>query len=521
MADYTLLQTTITFNLGEERYLDLLCREQAAQKTAREEYLAWYQKAGMVEAVLKDMLVFQQTLLEEQVLKPLFQDLAQAGIYDVGWKEYCAICGNYNEMTQERDRLQARYNEIEQARQAEVDYREQRKAGRTRWSGGGFGLGGAIKGAAQAAAMNAVSGLGHSAFNAVGNIGSAVVSGGAKAGLYRDAATQDTLMKALTRDIHHIFSLHIDFLNQQKGPWIIQSFSVNRSDALLENGKQLPYQRLELLRKAFQLCPWSPALLQYLFVEYPEDRVQTAALAKRFGVDLTPQMEQILAEEYGDEARRSEEAARQAKGKILALMRQFGMTESKTLDVLETDSLQRICRGYETADEAECNAMIQAVRKQDAQDRLKQPFLENLQKRLDAIWSAEDGAVFDQLYCRTDLLNPQSISRAAAEIRSKARTVSAQKYLDALQGCTAETIRKACLYRYSDRPKQYQMLLILSVVLIFVAAPVGIPAAIACFILGRQLKSAWALLTLGGTVIHPVLSPETMERLNRQKKSRR
>ena len=60
--------------------------------------------------------------------------------------------------------------EIDEQLELEKRYREERKDARGRWQGGGFGVGGAIRGAATAGAMNAVSGAAHSMFNAIGNL---------------------------------------------------------------------------------------------------------------------------------------------------------------------------------------------------------------------------------------------------------------------------------------------------------------------------------------------------------------
>ncbi len=59
-----------------------------------------------------------------------------------------------------------------QQKEMEAEYRNLRKDMRGRWQGGGFGLGGAIKGAITAGAMNMATGMAHSAVNAVGNAGS-------------------------------------------------------------------------------------------------------------------------------------------------------------------------------------------------------------------------------------------------------------------------------------------------------------------------------------------------------------
>lgn len=59
-------------------------------------------------------------------------------------------------------------------------------------------------------------------------------------------------------------------------------------------------------------------------------------------------------------------------------------------------------------------------------------------------------------------------------------------------------------------------MLILSIISCFASPIVGIPAAIVFFLLGRNLKPAWNLLTLDGSVTHPMLSKEAMERFQRQ-----
>ncbi|MBN3801957.1 hypothetical protein GXB81_02645 [Paraburkholderia sp. Ac-20336] len=67
------------------------------------------------------------------------------------------------------DALFGAYLERRAAVAGDRQYRDERKDGRSRWSGGGFGLSGALSGAAKAGALNMASGLLHSAFNAAAN----------------------------------------------------------------------------------------------------------------------------------------------------------------------------------------------------------------------------------------------------------------------------------------------------------------------------------------------------------------
>lgn len=507
MAVYELLGAKVAFSDAEERFLDLFYKEQRVTAEVKARYQSWYKQAGSIEYVLNNLMTFEGRTIGEVVLQPLFQELAQYEIYDIGWDAYIQDCAHFPNMQQAGQRLQDQYDEIEHQRQAEAAYRENRKASRSRWSGGGFGLGGALKGAAEAAALNAVSGLGHSAVNAVGNAGSSVVSSGAKASLYRSKSTRNNLEHALCQDIHLIFDSHIDLLNQCKKNWITNTFSVSRSEALLENAKNLPEKRDALLVDAFRLCPWNRELIQYLFVYAEVDRTAIVSLARRFGIELSTQVEQILANIYTDSARVSEDEAQKARAKILQVMAEYSVESSATLDALETDCLTRICKDYETASEADCQAMIAAVNGYEAQDKIKQPFLQKLQSRIESIWSAEDGEVFDNLYRQIDLADAEARKNAADLIQSRARTDASKKYIDALQKCSPKKIKQARLYKYSKRRTLYTVLIILSVVFsIAGAAVIGVPAAILFLCLRIRLKSAWKLLTLDGTVVPPLLA---------------
>lgn len=72
-------------------------------------------------------------------------------------------------MEESYDALFSTYLERRAAVNGDREYRDARKDSRSRWSGGGFGISGALSGAAKAGALNMASGLLHSAFNAATN----------------------------------------------------------------------------------------------------------------------------------------------------------------------------------------------------------------------------------------------------------------------------------------------------------------------------------------------------------------
>lgn len=119
-------------------------------------------------------------------------------------------------------------------------------------------------------------------------------------------------------------------------------------------------------------------MVRYIFVNYPEERREISAVAHRFHVDLTAVFEDLLTREYPEEARGSEEAAQKSKAKILAIMAEYRMKESATLDRLENDCLERLCSGVESADKAACLALQERLRQYDALEKTKRPIWNRL-----------------------------------------------------------------------------------------------------------------------------------------------
>lgn len=104
------------------------------------------------------------------------------------------------------------YYEVMGKLNSEREYREQRKAYRGRWQGGGFGFEGAIKGAAKAGVMNFGTGVLHSMANGIGNISSNYQANSALNKMYKDEGFKKELLKAIENDIMSIKRGIVEFL---------------------------------------------------------------------------------------------------------------------------------------------------------------------------------------------------------------------------------------------------------------------------------------------------------------------
>lgn len=556
MLKYTLLGQTVIFEDAAERYYDLQCMAEQAGLATSKQFGEWYKQCGNIQSVLDGYLQFAESLMEKRVFHPLFSQLTECEIYDMSEESYWKHCIGLGETEAALETVERQYNAILRQQNAEKEYRADRKAGRGHYrSYTSFSSDYWLRDQAAAGMKNLASFAGHSLMNAVGNAGSALSASMDKNALYKNSATQDTLLNGILADLFTVYSAHMSFLNERKENYLQSIFDEDKSNALFENAKNLPERQEELLVQAFTLCPWNTELVKYIFIHFPRDRKATYAAAQRFSVDLSSTTEEILSQEYDEEARSSEQAAQVAKEHILTYMREYGVTESATLDRLETDCLRRLCKGYQTADEQTCNQLTDEVRQYQAQEKLKGPFFELLQKRIESIWqeelnqacqgyetadesaceefiaaikahkapdvlkapflkkvqarieniwSAEDGEIFDNLYVKTDITDSKAVAEAVSYVQNKGRTDSSKKYLDALNACTPKNIELAQLYQTTSRYKSYIIAAIVCLIATFVFI-IPILVAIPLFIKAWSMKKAWKLLTINGAMIHPAL----------------
>lgn len=573
MSKYTLFGKPVMFSPAAERFFRIRTAAFAASDVAFDRFQEWYVEKRDIKSVLDGYEIFSQKFIEETLADYLFKELTSCEIYDISKAAFIASCTETSARAEALDIVEEKYFSILSKQEGEEAYRRARKASRGRWQGGGFGLSGAIKGAVQAGAMNAVSGLGHSLANAVGNAGSAISAVASKSELYNSLHTKNLLADGIRGDLIS-FSMRAIILIENENPaCICLDYDEKKAEALFENAKRLPQKRTGLLLQAFEQDPTNKELLSYLFIQYPEERKEVYRAAEHFLVDLSAQAEAVLEKEYTEAAQKSEDLAKEARERILAFMKEYGIKESKTLDRLETDclkrlcsgfeiadeaacksllsavegyeadaknkepfvtkldqridkleveSLQALCKGYESADEASCNALVEAVNKSGKRESNKKILLDKLQTRIEEIWSAEDGEIFDNLYFKTDITNAEARNEAIQYVKEKGRTSSSEKYIKALEGCTDKNIGYAREYRAGKKSKIYNTVALSGTVawlinLIWITAGtlpavLVLAAALICLHKTALLRNAWKLLTIDGTVLHPVITKDIPER---------
>ena len=267
MKKYTLFGKNIVFDDAAERAFEMKINYDFVKLRLSEEFHTWYDQQNTVQNVIHNFASFVNKVYSELLVSDNFRKVQEAGIYDMTADMYARRCLSFSGAQYALDMIESRYDAITDQQHAEKEYREARKASRGRWQGGGFGLGGALKGAATAGALNAVSGLGHDIANSAGNLSSALEASNAKSDLYKSASV--VLLNGLYEDMRTFFDNHIQLLTTAKPGYFKFCFDEERANALFSNAKQMPDKRTELLAQAFELCPWNEDLHRYIFHSYP------------------------------------------------------------------------------------------------------------------------------------------------------------------------------------------------------------------------------------------------------------
>lgn len=620
MAKYKLFENIIQFTEAEERAFDYQESLWQARAKASELLAKWYVSCGDIKTVLTKYPGKAQELINQYAIDPLYDDLAKIGIYDMPKTKFMDECGSVDGFADAFDEIRDYYNSIIDQLESEIEYRAERKEARGRVVGGGFGFSGAVKGMATAGAMNAISGLGHSIVNSIGNVGSEIDANAAKQRLYKNNQTLLILQDGIKADILAVYNSFMVYVNREKGDYICNVFHSDKAETLFQNAKRIDAKRKELLCEAFKLCPWDIDVLTYIYINYREERKNVWTAARRFRVDLHPAAEEVFSKMYDAGARNSEEKAVKVKKEIASQMKELGITvsgtfdriekdgvsrilggydtankenrmkmfaaveaydaadrnkacvvrekrvwelakkyrvtftqdeiekmlsdiytqdaqiseeralvakeriktimaefdvkDSKIFDALEHDCIQRLCNGYLTADETTCNEMLTAISAYDALDKNKKPYVYGIRARIEAIWAAEDGEVFDNLYLSTNIQDQEEISKALEYIKSKKRTSSAGKYITAFTNCNTENIRKARIYQQTTtkfcKPGGIALIAI-GILTLFMDIGLFVSLAISAmglilFSYYNNLKKVWDKLTINGTLVHASIS---------------
>lgn len=377
MGDYLLFGKKVSLNASEERYCDMKLEMLDTADEAQDYFLELYENSKNIEHLLGSYRKEMPKYLSELLMEELWPKLAEHNIYDVTQEKFREECFDDKWLDEAYQKILLKLQNIEREKQAKKEYREQRKEGRSRVVGGGFGLEGYVKGAMTAGALNAGSGILRSGANMIGNAFSAIGASLEKSALLEAQETKDTLIEGVAWASFRSLKKYIRWMNEtmrkkakegkggafdlnvapddvfytKNADYYADFLNSEKAKAFFENAKNTPEKREQLLIEAFRCDPFYSELYEYIFVNYGAERRNIYAIAERFEEDLDPLVEKALAKEYTEEDRTSEERAMAAKARILKAMAELNVPSSATLNRLEQDCLLRLCASASAREE--------------------------------------------------------------------------------------------------------------------------------------------------------------------------
>ena len=339
----------VSFSTAADRFFYLSKTYEWVLENASNEFQAFYDDSENISNVLDNYMNILYTITEKWAIALLYGSLKNDEIYDVSEESFCEACWDLECAEPYFDCIADKYNQIVGDQSDAKHYRAMRKASRTKYGWVSSTNWGAMTNAAiTAGTLNAISGIGHSVVNGIGNIVSSISAASSKNALYNDDATFEILDKGVRECITSIYNHYIGFVNEYKENergeiWIDGSpYNVEKAETLLKNSREVKGKEKELLFRAFSVCPYHYEVSKTIFLKYEEERINIFKIAKKYSNDLTPLLEDIIKPMYSKEAKHSESKAQEVKHKIKTMMGEYGIAKNETFDQIEQDCLSRI-----------------------------------------------------------------------------------------------------------------------------------------------------------------------------------
>lgn len=347
-------------------------------------------------------------------------------------------------------------NNLEQIEAA----REMRKNTRGRWTGAtisssdkGFvdSYVDSIKFQMELGARNAIEGIGHSIFNAIGNSISASNARKEIKEICNNTENRDTLIFGLQKSIFNLHITLLRLLNREDIDMLPKEEEVQKATRLLNNADNtvLSYdEKNQLLIDAWQLNPYNENFYMNLIQKDFTNALEVTKISDYFGVDITKQKDEMAREFLNAHLGNTESDAKKAQEELLEYYRVMGIEFSE--DLQSYQEIKRILEefdlDYRTVDSFVCSSRENAEKARDEEIQIKKYMesiqpptkdslldyeveLKNKRKEFEQTFSSElveknlkiiDDYIekFDRFFCGVGILNTQVDRKTAGIVRS-------------------------------------------------------------------------------------------------------
>ena len=276
------------------------------------------------------------------------------GIYDVDTEIFInEYCQKYLSVLDVCDKYIGMYTAIEGEREAEKEYRRQRRANRPGLIAGGFGLAGMVQAMGISLLYDSASWLAHTAVNAIGNRITDLIANSEERSIINDPQTLPEFIHAMWSSSLNTHYAYLDLLESRTGKTIPKySLDDRRSALAIHNNINLILPDRETEEKMavamLSLQPYEEEYYADLIRKYGDESGELQEIAEFFYIDIDQIKSSLLHEYAGSFDYDTMSSAEDMLKKLTEKAEYYGMTpKSKKQSILhekvDFNNYQCIC----------------------------------------------------------------------------------------------------------------------------------------------------------------------------------
>lgn len=384
----------------------------------------------VIEEMRKDMISIERYDWDYDTI---YQYADEKGYLDPFYRAADAVCG----------KIIAVNEDLEAQRQ----YRQERKDNRARWEGGSFG-GTVIDDYAHQASLgirNAMEGVGHSVFNAVGNSVSKMAANSELKKIFSDPQTRTVIENGVFEAafaLHHVL-IRLVAEAKEEIIWSVPSETgIVTAQRLINNLKSgvVPEDKAnQIYQEILALNPYSLDLFEQMLVVFGDQNGELDTLADYYGIDLQSSKDHLAFQYVQSIQGETERDSVEAKEKLMEYCVGLGLPVTEQLECMKyiNKRLEDFDLQYRTVDEVVCMT-------RDAADFAREE-LPKLQAFFGEITPPTSESLLDY---------EAALLEKKAEFEAQFGSELKQKYLEKIDGYLTDFDQKFCttgLFKRVDR----------------------------------------------------------------------
>lgn len=301
--EYKLYGDVITFNEGQVNQYKINKRFLKMAQDVGREYDIAFKSCGNLKGVVDNFAGKLMEVIQKNIFTKAREYLIENKIYTMNEKKLAELSSEHiEEVFYACSEYEYWYDVIMEKKEMAAEYRRERKDNRSRMTGIGLGMTGAISAAAQAGVVNTVTGLGHSAYNAIGNISTNIQVSEKMKEIVDDYDIMCNIITKISQLMDNVKVACIGVLmTEAKISFeVIDDRNVEKAKAIYENiieNRIAENEIKECIVKGLQLNPFDEKLYQLAIIKYGDEDKVIEKITDAIGYDIKEFKKELDKEE--------------------------------------------------------------------------------------------------------------------------------------------------------------------------------------------------------------------------------